>query len=176
MINLRDTSFSYNNTNKITERLKNTLLQVSKSFDIVYLLPNHTFFIGGDDRELYARLSFSLKIENIIPIYTPLNLIQTFSYIRGATACIGMRYHSILFHTTLNGNNYILDYTDSKTGKIKGFLEMLPNSTFYCKRYHHLNDDEYEFKILNERYEYDFSANKQIINSYIDTLAGDKII
>ena len=53
---------------------------------------------------------------------------------------------------------------------------MLPNSTFYCKRYHHLNDDEYEFKILNERYEYDFSANKQIINSYIDTLAGDKII
>lgn len=176
VVNFRDVSFSYNDVNVINERLKQTLIQLSNSFDIVYLLPNNTFFIGGDDREFYAKLYYSLKLRNIIPVYQPLNLTQTFSYIRGATVCVGMRYHSILFHTLLNGNNYILDYTNSTKGKIKGFLEMLPVSNFYKERYHHLSDAEYNFEINNSKYEYDISFDKKILESYIKTLAGDGII
>lgn len=45
-----------------------------------------------------------------------------------------MRYHSVFFQTILNGNNFILDYTDPSTGKIIGFIRDCGGLDFYSGR------------------------------------------
>ena len=55
----------------------------------------------------------------------PLSLRDTMEVYRDARYCYGMRFHSVLLQTILNGNYYILDYTDPTKGKIVGLLESL---------------------------------------------------
>jgi polysaccharide pyruvyl transferase WcaK-like protein len=117
----------------------------SRVYEQVLLIPMHTFFIGGDDRYFLTKLAFEVKKNNVHVQQKPLNLYETYSLFCNATACIGMRYHSVVFQTLLNGNNYILDYTDSKTGKIISFLEDIDKPGFYKDRYINLKDTKTEF-------------------------------
>ena len=54
---------------------------------------------------------------------------------RNAEFCIGMRFHSIVLQTYLNGKNYILDYTHPTKGKIVGVLSELGIIESYKERY-----------------------------------------
>lgn len=122
----------------------NLLNRISDDYENVVLLPNHYFFIGGDDREFMNEISYTSNKVNVFVQNNPLTLLETYETISSAYACIGMRYHSILFQTILCGNNYILDYTDHK-GKIRGFLSRVDNSNFYYNRYYNIKFGVDEF-------------------------------
>ncbi len=102
-------------------------------FKIVKLVPMHTFFIGGDDREYLVRLKNMTDMKNIEVIQKPMNLESLYNTFAYAYACIGMRYHSVVMQTILNGNNLVLNYTNEYNGKISGFIKSLRTS-FYDDR------------------------------------------
>jgi polysaccharide pyruvyl transferase WcaK-like protein len=112
----------------------------------IKLLPNHYFFIGGDDRDFYNDLKFENKFKNITVQNEPLNLEQTFEKILNADLCFGMRFHAIIFQTLLNGRNFVLDYTEPNKGKIIGFLK---DVNFDMERYINLQNINKTEKIIN---------------------------
>lgn len=97
--------------------------QVAKLEKEIKLVPMHTFDIGGDDREILVQIANSLKEYPIEVIHKPLSLTETYEIYQNAYACVGMRYHSVVFQTLLNGNNCIINYTDNDCGKIRGFVD-----------------------------------------------------
>jgi polysaccharide pyruvyl transferase WcaK-like protein len=121
------------------------LCRAASVYEKILLTPMHTFFIGGDDRYFLTKIAREVDKSNIHVQQKPLNLHETYSIFREAAACIGMRYHSVVFQTLLNGNNYIFDYTDSRTGKIISFLKDIDKSGFYKDRYTNLKDANIEF-------------------------------
>jgi polysaccharide pyruvyl transferase WcaK-like protein len=152
--------------------------RVSCVYEKVLLIPMHTFFIGGDDRYFLTKIVREANQNNVQVQQKPLNLYETYSVFRGAAACIGMRYHSVVFQTLLNGNNYILDYTDSRTGKIISFLEDIDKDGFYKDRYVNLKTSKTEFnsgKIIDAldrapAFEYPKELFERSISSYRNTL------
>lgn len=175
VVNFRDLNFksSDEELKKIRNKLKVFLKQISNIYEEVLLLPNHIFNIGGDDRLFFSSLKLDLlEYSNIIIEHHPKSLFETFKIIEESKAAIGMRYHAILFQTFLNGNNYILDYTDFKKGKIKSFLVDIDKNNFYENRYYSLSNlkKEIEFKITEEKFEYDFNIFTQTINFYIEKI------
>jgi len=119
---------------------------LSDCFEKVELVPMHTFGTGGDDRLYLTKLKSSLSKDNIEVIHKPQNLFQLFELFANSEACVGMRYHSIVFQTLLNGNNYILDYTDKERGKINAFLSMIDPKSFYQDRYCNVQEDFNEIR------------------------------
>lgn len=120
--------------------------KASEIYDYVEMVPMHTFFIGGDDRNLLNVLAKKCKSDNVIVDFKPLGLSEIYDVYINAKACIGMRYHSVVMQTLLNGNNYIIDYTDPITGKIQSFINDLNISEFYSDRYYSCVKD-IEFRI-----------------------------
>ena len=82
--------------------------------------------------------------------------------------CVGMRFHSVVLQTVLNGKNYILDYTEPQKGKIYGMLDELNIVDVYASRYTSLldNPDIDNLIIECQRYEADFSLLDDYLNSY----------
>ena len=73
--------------------------------------------------------------ENCIVQNEPLSLSETMLSFYRAELNIGMRFHSVVLQTILNGNNIILDYTEPNKGKIYGFLKDIDEINFYKDRY-----------------------------------------
>ena len=93
--------------------------------------------------------------------------MQAYDLVSCAEGCIGMRYHSIVFQSFLNGNNYILDYTDPKNGKIKAFLDFVDTADFYHSRYINiLNSETFDFSIGTERFSYEENNYIESCNEY----------
>lgn len=154
VVNLR--RFPFENADKINKHIEEFLSNLAKtSKEKILLLSNHYFFIGGDDREFYYDLQSKIKSKNIEIQSAPLSLYDTLKIIKSAKLCIGMRYHSILFHTFLNGNNYILDYTGKK-GKIEAFIDSLNATDFYNGRKINLLDISRE---MDRAFEYSECKN-----------------
>lgn len=123
----------------------------------IRLIPMHNFFIGGDDRVFLNSLKERIPSPNIIVAQEPMSLSETMECFYHAKACVGMRFHSILLQTILNGNNYILDYTDPQTGKIIGLIKQLGLESFYENRYCSIYNTKDRLKIdvnCDERYHY----------------------
>ena len=112
-------------------RLINAL---SYQFERVILLPMHTFFVGGDDRYFLTKIAQEIDNKKVEVVHLPLNLSEVYNQFSMSKACIGMRYHSVVMQTILNGNNYILDYTDPENGKISGFINSLPSNGLLRRR------------------------------------------
>ena len=175
VVNFRDLGFQTDNSlltivdNKLISLLKN----MSNQFKEIVLLPNHIFSIGGDDRFYFSKLKQELMdYENIVVIHKPLSLFQTFEIIKNSKAAIGMRYHSIVFQSYLNGNNYILDYTEKKKGKIISFLNDNDPNEFFADRYYSLIDlnKGIEFKITKDIFEYDNKIFEKTIEFYVSII------
>lgn len=173
-LNLRRYPNIYGEKKWLEEKTIATLIdKLRKAYEKVYLVPMHTFFIGGDDREyLQEMLSTCHVHDNVVVIDHGLNLNTLYRTFMNSSACIGMRYHSVVMQTILNGNNYILNYTDKKNGKIEGFLKGLGNEAFYKERiYTGTQDEELDTdKIINilsknQKYPYEFQY-KELINQY----------
>ena len=102
--------------------------------DKVYFMPMHNFYIGEDDRHCIASILDGEDIDGFEIFHSPINLHTMYSLIMNAYACVGMRYHSVVMQTILNGNNLIIDYTGAKEGKIYGFLSDVDTKGFYANR------------------------------------------
>ena len=84
-----------------------------------------------------------------------------------------MRFHSVLIQTIVSGNNFILDYTEPRKGKISGFLEDVDQNNFYKSRYISLQDDEIATNIFHHvdgTFSLDENHVKNKMKIYVDKL------
>lgn len=129
----------------------------------IRLIPMHYFHIGNDDRAFMNQLRFAEGIDGVKIQNEPLNLFQTMLEFQQAEACFGMRFHSVVFQTILNGNNYILDYTEPGVGKISGFLKMIDEHGFYSQRYLNLQEDQISEKVVSQDLKTAFEPNLHML-------------
>ena len=154
LINLREFPLEYNieSDQAIIEiKIADMVERISEHFcdQKILLIPMHYFYIGGDDRDYLNRLRFKLNRKNITVQNSILSLQETMMQFQNAYLTIGMRFHSIVLQTILNGQNFILDYTEYEKGKIYGFIHDIDKEHFYSNRYHFLqsnhNSIEFDF-------------------------------
>ena len=81
----------------------------------------HCFFEGCDDRRYNSRFARQ-HLQGLDPLVElrPSSVDSIIQSMREATACISMRFHSVLFAHTLGVNYLAIDYTLG--GKVQGFL------------------------------------------------------
>lgn len=115
----------------------------------IRLVPMHSYAIGGDDRLFLNRVARISKVNNLIVDNRPLSLEGTMKVYHNATFCIGMRFHSVLLQTILNGRNIILDYTDPQNGKIVSFLRQLRIKDSIGDRYVSIVDNKRNLALTN---------------------------
>ena len=147
--------------------------QASKLFPnhVVKLIPMHTFHIGGDDRIILNRICNIIGSKSIVVQNKPLSLEETMSIYSNSSLCIGMRFHSVLLQTLLNGRNYILDYTESGSGKIINLLNQLGLKEKYEDRYVSCENIKHiELKKDVEKITIDDSLIEFYINRYTSIL------
>jgi polysaccharide pyruvyl transferase WcaK-like protein len=106
----------------------------------VLLVPMHTFYVGGDDRFILNKIAIELNLKNISVQNNPLSLEETMNKYYNSLFCVGMRFHSIVLQTTVNGKNYILDYTDPNKGKTISMIRQLIPDSLNGNRYFSLHD------------------------------------
>lgn len=123
------------------EKCRNLLEKASRYFKTIKLVPMHTFFIGGDDREFLYKIIDGCDFLKEAEIETPKNLDELYTVFYYAAGCIGMRYHSVVMQTILNGNNYIVDYNRKAGQKTIGFLEEYNLVEQYSGRIWDINDE-----------------------------------
>ncbi len=169
-INLRKfpSSYSKNDLN-VDEIIIDFLNRVSeKSDQKIKLIPMHYFTAGGDDREYFHYLLSKMNDKSKFEVQDiPLNLEQTLETFANAKINIGMRYHSVVFQTLINGNNYILDYTEPQKGKISGFVKNIDKKLFYADRYINLqHKKKIEFKFSNDAFNINLSYRDVVKNSF----------
>lgn len=129
----------------------------------VLLVPMHYFGIGDDDRYFMNDFRFRSGLDRLQVQNRTLSLEETMELFTEAEICVGMRFHSVVFQTLLNGNNLIWDYTDPATGKIGAFVSQIKGGAFYRDRYIHLQTSrETEIKLPTTR----FSVETDLIAGY----------
>ena len=138
-INLREFPSEYAKDDigkKVNSALSNWLNGLSEQLagKEIRLIPMHYFHIGNDDRAFMNSLRFAQGIESVKIQNEPLNLFETMLAFKEADICFGMRFHSVIFQTILNGNNYVLDYTEPGIGKISGFIDSIDKKGLYNER------------------------------------------
>ncbi len=81
----------------------------------------HCFFEGCDDRGFNRRFA-EQYLQGLDPLVElqPSSVDSVVQSMRGATVCLSMRFHSVLFADTLGVDYLAIDYTLG--GKIQGFL------------------------------------------------------
>lgn len=88
------------------------------------LLPMHTFYEGGDDRIFGRRLAQQIqRDDSSCPVFVPechVTPWQIVAAMQTAQLCVCMRFHSVVFASTLQRPFLAIDYTNN--GKIAAFL------------------------------------------------------
>lgn len=175
-VNLRRFPCEYGDNSGLNiKQIEKLLLGAEKIYDRIRLIPMHTFFIGGDDREFFSEVEQLCSFNKVEICHEPQNLYELYDTYAKARSCIGMRYHSVVLQTILNGNNFILDYTNPEYGKISGFIGSLDNSGFYNDRYYNMQksgvfDVEQCLKVLSEDKYYQYADNEEIAYNYCQLL------
>ena len=177
VINFRDyPSHEYGDVGDFSERHCRKIIDyLCDDYEKIFLIPMHTFGIGGDDRLFLTRVLQGQKYKNTYVKHSPMNLHDLYQIYANATSCIGMRYHSVVMQTILNGNNYIVEYTDHINGKIAGFLDFIGGKEYYKERNWNIRDNLQveKFDILKneQKYPYRMSSMKkdyvQVIKKYM---------
>lgn len=169
LMNIRDLDYVYSKQDYYYPIIKQIVDKVAKHVPELYLIPMHTFYIGGDDRYIQNRIAQDLLKDNIHVRQKPLSLKESYDIVRSADGCFGMRYHSIVLQTFLNGNNYIVDYTDHEKGKIQAFLQVIDSCSFYKDRYINILEQtpqELHFDKKNKRFVYESKVIEKCIKQY----------
>lgn len=147
-----------------------TAMQKRNDKELV-LVPMHYFTIGGDDRVLMNKLKRTMNKDQIVVQNDPLSLEDTFRIFTQASECVGMRFHSVVLQTILNGRNIVLDYTDPDKGKIGGFLRQVDAFEHYKNSYVNLQSENKSDDLIPAS---QFKVDKKLIanfeSKYIDKL------
>lgn len=177
-INLREFPFDYSKK-ELAEEVNNNLLKYIKDLANKFpnenfrLIPMHYFHIGNDDRLFLNDIKLELSNSNIKVQDAIISLEETMKVFSNAKLCIGMRFHSVVLQTIVNGNNYILDYTEPKIGKISGFISDIDNSGFYNNRYTSLQEDEVSISnidVSSDSFEISSEMLNSILGIYVEKL------
>lgn len=148
---------------------------LSDKYDEVKLVPMHTFFAGGDDRIFLNDIKKQVQKGNVTLVNVPQGLYDTYRMFAEAQACVGMRYHSVVMQTILNGNNFIIDYTvNQKGGKIESFISETDEKGFYNKRKISINDISNAasmLEVLDDNVAFEYVERCDIIDEYIKQLS-----
>ncbi len=173
LMNIRDLDYVYRKNNYYFEKELRLVENVLNQVDSLLLVPMHTFFAGGDDRSIQSQIAYEINNEKLNAIQKPLSLSEMYDLCILAKGCIGMRYHSVVFQSYLNGNNYIIDYTDKKKGKIKAFLDFCDPNGFFDSRYYHIDDDSLEVSIFEtgNRFSYNVKDVIEEKKKYVELLS-----
>ena len=182
-INYRDFPLEYAQTSlerNINEEILYFTEHISRAFPdcLLRFTPMHYFHIGTDDRCFLNDLLLKLKLPNAVVQNKPLTLSETLSVFSDATFCIGMRFHSVLLQTVLNGKNIILDYTEPNKGKIYGFLKMIDFLSMFGKyRYINLQDaflsfDCFDWENIETPFALRESSIETVYSTYREALSG----
>lgn len=134
VVNFREFPKVYSGNVEAMDRIKEFLNSVLAAYEMVELIPMHTFSVGGDDRLYLEKLRRAVGSDRMLVAHEPMGTLELFEKFHTAQACTGMRYHSVVFQTLINGNNLIFDYTDKKNGKIQSFLADVDKDGFYHRR------------------------------------------
>jgi len=177
-VNLRKFPLEYsrNKDNKsINIELKKFIKSLSEKYEnrIIKLIPMHYFHIGGDDRIFLNEIALDLRLNNIKVQNPNLTLKETIEVYQNAYFCVGMRFHSVVLQTIVNGKNYILDYTEPKKGKIYGFIQDIDKINFYKNRYISLQKDTITTDIIkncSDCFIYDFNDIQNKLGIYVNKL------
>lgn len=174
-INFRDVLFegNYKGVEFSFEKCAEIVNHIMSQSDLpIYLVPMHNFYIGGDDRVILNEIKCKVNSERVKVFHEPLSLYETMELYYHAKYCIGMRFHSIVLQTMLNGNNYIIDYTDPDTGKIVGMMRQLQITDFYKNRYYSLyKGDDISFTLYDDtRFSYNPEMIKDYTNRYVQQI------
>ena len=180
-INFRDFPMEYIkstmfNKYNVIDFVKKMLEEIRHSFnEDMLLVPMHYFCVGNDDRYFLNKLAMQLHMKNVYVQNVPLSLQETMDVYAAATLDVGMRFHSVVLQTILNGNNYIVDYTEPKKGKIFGFLQDIDQTNFYCSRCVNLQDNDVQMlKFDKEKAKFSQSCisayYEQGLNKYLNVI------
>lgn len=180
-INFRDFPMEYTkstmfNKYNVIDFVKKMLEEIRHSFnEDMLLVPMHYFCVGNDDRYFLNKLAMHLHMKNVYVQNVPLSLQETMDVYAAATLDVGMRFHSVVLQTILNGNNYIVDYTEPKKGKIFGFLQDIDQTNFYCSRCVNLQDSDVQMlKFDKEKAKFSQSCisayYEQGLNKYLNVI------
>lgn len=169
-INLRDVRIDtpYVSSDFQFEKLIDFIRQLSINFPEkqIHLIPMHTFYVGGDDRIILENIRKELKSLPVSVQHRPLSLKETMEIYRDASLCIGMRFHSIVLQTIVNGYNYILDYTDPDKGKTIGMIRQLGLESSLSGRYTSIFQPQ-NLKINEETEQ--LTISQSVISNYCNT-------
>lgn len=177
-VNLREFPTGYSDKidyRGINEELQKFVADLADTYqnNSIKLIPMHYFHVGNDDRDFLNRIALKIKRNNIEVQNCHLSLEETVRVFQNAYFNIGMRFHSVVIQTITSGNNYILDYTEPKKGKISGFLKDIDRDNFYKTRYISLQDEGITTSILSkveDKFDFDEKAVKNRLKIYIDKL------
>jgi polysaccharide pyruvyl transferase WcaK-like protein len=122
-------------TDTINKLVFNFVRNLTSYNETIHLIPMHYFSVGYDDRIFMNQIRSSIGNDLIIVQNNPLSLYETMHYFSSASMCVGMRFHSVVLQTILNGKNIILDYTDPATGKIGNFIRQINAEKDYEESY-----------------------------------------
>jgi len=132
--------------------------------DRLVLVPMNYFDPGIDDRIILHKLMKTCECKDVEVVDMPYNLKETFDTYQNAKYCIGMRFHAVVFQTILNGNNYILDYTNPQVGKTGAFIRQINGNAFYDKRTIMLQDNTKKASIVKSCGS--FIVDEKLIDEY----------
>ena len=162
----------------ITEKIEIFIKNICKnSEEKIKLIPMSYFHVGDDDREFLNEIKMKYPKENIFVQNEPLTLEETMQEFSNAIFCHGMRFHSIVFQTLLNGKNYVFNYTDSKNGKIIGFLKAIGVDASYRNRWvdltsHNISINDYFYKKPTETIKINEAKANDFLNRMTHSLLG----
>jgi len=139
----------------------------------VYLVPMHSFSVGIDDRIYLGKLAKAIRSPKVEVISKPPSLKKTMELFYHSSLCVGMRFHSVLLQTLLNGNNCILDYTHPETGKTISLMRQLNMVEPYRGKYVSLPKCDGEITFSNEEgqvFHYDSVLLTRHFSAYVNLL------
>ena len=179
-INLRSFSSGYSKVAEadlINEKLSEFVskISVSNPDKEIKLMPMHYFHIGDDDRIFLNKIQSKVDAENITVQNHPLSLYKTIDAFSDAGTNYGMRFHSVVFQTLVSGNNYILDYTEPRKGKVSGFIHDIDKIKFYSGRYVNLQIRDATIKFdqdKSDHFKVDGFVLKSALDIYVERLCG----
>lgn len=137
----------------------------------VMLVPNHYFFVGGDDRSFLNQINYRIGNRGLRIQNRPQSLHETMATYASSACCVGMRFHSVLLMGLLNGKCRIVNYTGTKKGKIAGFLhDFDPDGFFKDRRMISLDSEEWDLSIFdNMMADECFNPDPKLLEAAFDT-------
>lgn len=165
----------YKDCDNINLNLRSFVEQISSQYQDseIRLVPMHYFHIGNDDRFFLNQIALHVRNDNISVQNKNLSLEETMYVYKYADYNVGMRYHSIVLQTLLNGRNHILDYTEPRKGKIYGFLKDVDTDGYYSDKYINIQYDNSLNKLLSypsDRFKYKNELLIKYSKVYIDAM------